>query len=379
VDYRGLHSVACGRCIPTRRFSRLRATRSLRRSTTARSGCARRECGATPSADFTFGAGKIIVAAAVTLPLGITQSKEYAELEWPIDIAIAVVWLVIFGGNFLMTLIHRRERHMYVALWFYIATIVTVALLHVFNNLVLPSSLVPKLSDLCGRPRCLYAVVVWSQRGRVLLDDSVSGVDVLLPAQGSRTPGVQLQAEHHSLLVVGLYLHLGWAAPPALHVAAGVGQHAGDAVQLDAVDAQLGRHDQWPADAPRCLAQGGGRPNSEVLRGRCHVLWHEHFEGPMLSIKSVNALSHYTDWTIAHVHSGALGWNGFMTFGMLYWLLPRLFQTKLWSQIDELALLDRHDRHSAVHHSDLCGWPDARPDVARYRSRNGTIDVPRLY
>ncbi len=92
----------------------------------------------------------IIVAAAVTLPLGITQSKEYAELEWPIDIAIAVVWLFIFGGNFLMTLIHRRERHMYVALWFYIATIVTVALLHVFNNLVVPTSYFHSFSIYAG-------------------------------------------------------------------------------------------------------------------------------------------------------------------------------------------------------------------------------------
>ena len=98
----------------------------------------------------------IIVAAAVTLPLGITQSKEYAELEWPIDIAIAVVWLVIFGGNFLMTLINRRERHMYVALWFYIATIVTVALLHVFNNLVVQrlGSTATRSTQVCKMHSC---------------------------------------------------------------------------------------------------------------------------------------------------------------------------------------------------------------------------------
>ncbi len=218
----------------------------------------------------------IIVAAAITLPLGITQSKEYAELEWPIDIAIAVVWLFIFGGNFLMTLVHRRERHMYVALWFYIATIVTVALLHVFNNLVIPTGLVSQLSDLRGRARRLYAVVVRAQCGGLLFDDALPGPDVLLPTQGGGAPGIQLQAEHHSLLVAGLYLHLGRSAPLALHLTARVGQHVGNVVQFDAVDAQLGWHDQWSADPAWCVAQGGCRPDSEVLRGGRDILWHEY-------------------------------------------------------------------------------------------------------
>ncbi len=187
----------------------------------------------------------IIVAAAVTLPLGITQSKEYAELEWPIDLAIAVVWLGFFGVNFLMTLINRRERHMYVALWFYIATIVTVAVLHVFNNLVFPLGL--------GKSYSIYAGVQdafmqwWYGHNAVafFLDHAVPGVDVLLSAQSGQPTGLQLQAIDHSLLVVGLHLHLGRTAPPALHGACPNGlRHVGDVVQLDAVDAILGRDDQ---------------------------------------------------------------------------------------------------------------------------------------
>ena len=143
----------------------------------------------------TSGAGSsIIVAAAITLPLGITQGKEYAELEWPIDLAIAVVWVGFFGVNFFMTLAKRRERHMYVALWFYIATIVTVTVLHVFNSLVDPGRAVQELLDLRRRAGRLHAVVVRPQRRGVLPDHAVPGADVLLPAQGGGAAGLQLPA-----------------------------------------------------------------------------------------------------------------------------------------------------------------------------------------
>lgn len=162
----------------------------------------------------------IIVSAAITLPLGISQGKEYAELEWPIDIAIAVVWLFIFGGNFLMTLIKRRERHMYVALWFYIATIVTVALLHVFNNLVLPSGLFHGYSIYAGVQDAFMQWWYGHNAVAFFSHHTLLGIDVLLPSESSRASGVQLQVEHYSLLVVGFHLHLGWSSPPALHVVA---------------------------------------------------------------------------------------------------------------------------------------------------------------
>ncbi len=151
---------------------------------------ARRGCSPTRSAGSTSGAGRpIIVAAAITLPLGFTQAKEYAELEWPIDIAIAVVW-VVFAVNFFGTLVKRRERHLYVAIWFYIATIVTVAMLHIFNNLSIPAGLFKSYSHLRRRAGRVHAVVVRAQRGGLLPDDAVPRADVLLPAQGGRAAGL---------------------------------------------------------------------------------------------------------------------------------------------------------------------------------------------
>ena len=273
----------------------------------------------------------IIVAAAITLPLGITQSREYAELEWPIDIAIAIVWLLIFGGNFLMTLIHRRERHMYVALWFYIATIVTVALLHVFNNLVVPTSWFHGYSIYAGVQDAFMQWWYGHNAVAFFLTTPFLGLMYyFLPKAAERPVFSYKLSIIHFWSLVFIYI---WAGPHHLHYTS-LPEWANTLGMLFSLML-------W-------MPSWGGMINGLLtLRGAWHKVATDPilkffvvgvtfygmstFEGPLLSIKSVNALSHYTDWTIAHVHSGALGWNGFMAFGMLYWLLPRLYQTKLWS------------------------------------------------
>lgn len=273
----------------------------------------------------------IIVAAAVTLPLGITQSKEYAELEWPIDIAIAVVWLFIFGTNFLMTIVNRRERHLYVALWFYIATIVTVAVLHVFNNLVVPTGLLKSYPIYAGVQDAFMQWWYGHNAVAFFLTTPFLGLMYyFLPKAADRPVFSYKLSIIHFWSLVFIYI---WAGPHHLHYTA----LAGWASSLGMVFSLMLWMPSW-----------GGMINGLLtLRGAWHKVAADPvlkffvvgitfygmstFEGPMLSIKSVNGLSHYTDWTIAHVHAGALGWNGFMAFGMLYWMLPRIFQTKLWS------------------------------------------------
>jgi len=273
----------------------------------------------------------IIVSAACTLPFGITQSKEYAELEWPIDIAIAVVWVVFFGVNFFMTLKHRRERHMYVALWFYIATIVTVAVLHVFNNLVIPAGMLHSYSIYAGVQDAFMQW--WYGHNAVaffLTTPFLGFMYYFLPKAADRPVFSYRLSIVHFWSLVFLYI---WAGPHHLHYTA-----------LPAWASSLGMLFSLMLWMP---SWGGMINGLLTLRGAWHKVAADHvlkffvvgitfygmstFEGPMLSIKSINALTHYTDWTIAHVHGGTLGWNGFMTFGMLYWLLPRLFQTPLWS------------------------------------------------
>ncbi len=274
----------------------------------------------------------IIVAAAVTLPLGITQSKEYAELEWPIDLAIAAVWLGFFGGNFLMTLWNRRERHMYVALWFYIATIVTVTVLHVFNNLVVPIGLGKSYSVYAGVQDALMQWWYGHNAVAFFLTTPFLGLMYyFLPKAAERPVFSYKLSIIHFWSLVFIYI---WAGPHHLHYTA--------LPEWASTFGMLFSLMLW-------MPSWGGMINGLLtLRGAWNKVTSDPilkffvvgltfygmstFEGPMLSIKSVNALSHYTDWTIAHVHSGALGWNGFMTFGMIYWLMPRLFQTKLWSK-----------------------------------------------
>ncbi|WP_428939579.1 cytochrome-c oxidase, cbb3-type subunit I [Fontivita pretiosa] len=276
----------------------------------------------------------IIVSAALTLPFGITQSKEYAELEWPIDIAIAVVWVGFFGVNFFMTLARRRERHMYVAIWFYIATIVTVAVLHVFNNLV-----VPVFSGTLVKSYPIYAGVQdafmqwWYGHNAVaffLTTPFLGMMYYFLPKAAERPVFSYRLSIIHFWSLVFIYI---WAGPHHLHYTA-LPDWASTLGMLFSIML-------W-------MPSWGGMINGLLtLRGAWHKVAVDPvlkffvvavtfygmatFEGPLLSVKSVNALSHYTDWTIAHVHGGALGWNALLAFGMMYWLMPRLFQTKIWS------------------------------------------------
>lgn len=288
----------------------------------------------------------IIVCAALTLPLGITQGKEYAELEWPIDLMIAVVWLGFFGTNFFMTLIKRRERHMYVALWFYIASIVTVTILHVFNNLSLPYALGQVLTGHAPTKEGfikswpVYAGIQdafmqwWYGHNAVaffLTTPFLGLMYYFLPKAAERPVYSYRLSIVHFWTLVFMYI---WAGPHHLHY-----------TSLPAWASTLG----MIFSVMLWMPSWGGMINGLLtLRGAWNKVAEDPilkffvvgitfygmstFEGPMLSIKSVNSLSHYTDWTIAHVHAGALGWNGFMTFGMMYWLLPRLFQTPLWSK-----------------------------------------------
>ncbi len=289
----------------------------------------------------------IILSAVLTLPFGITQGKEYAELEWPIDIAIAVVWLGFFGGNFFMTLIHRRERHLYVALWFYIATIVTVTMLHVFNNLWVPAGLVYLFqygempsAELALKSYPVYAGVQdalmqwWYGHNAVaffLTTPFLGMMYYFLPKAAERPVFSYKLSIIHFWSLVFIYI---WAGPHHLHYTA-LPEWASTVGMVFSIML-------W-------MPSWGGMINGLMtLRGAWHRVATDPilkffvvgitfygmatFEGPLLSIKSVNSLSHYTDWTIAHVHAGVLGWNGFMTFGMLYWMMPRLFQAELYSK-----------------------------------------------
>ncbi|MBI3880538.1 MAG: cytochrome-c oxidase, cbb3-type subunit I [Verrucomicrobia bacterium] len=272
----------------------------------------------------------IIVSAAVTLPLGLTTSKEYAELEWPIDIAIALVW-VIFTVNLFGTIIKRREKHIYVAIWFYIATALTVALLHIVNSLEVPAGWFKSYPLYAGVQDAL--VQWWYAHNAVAFFLTTSYLGMMyyfLPKAAERPVFSYRLSIIHFWALIFIYI---WAGPHHLLYTA-----------LPDWAQSLGMVFSIMLVAP---SWGGMLNGLLTLRGAWHKLREEPMlkfmvvaltaygmatlEGPMLSIKSVNALSHYTDWTIAHVHTGALGWNGFLTFSVLYWLFPRLYNTKLHS------------------------------------------------
>jgi cytochrome c oxidase cbb3-type subunit I/II len=273
----------------------------------------------------------IIVSAALTLPFGFTQAKEYAELEWPIDIAIAVVW-VAFAVNFFGTLLRRRERHLYVALWFYIASIVTVAILHIFNNLSVPADFLKSYSIYAGVQDAFMQWWYGHNAVAFFLTTPFLGLMYYFMPKAAEGPvfSYKLSILHFWSLVF-MYI---WAGPHHLHYTA-----------LPEWASTIGMLFSVMLWAP---SWGGMINGLLTLRGAWHKVAQDPilkffvvgvtaygmstFEGPMLSIKSVNALAHYTDWVIAHVHTGALGWNGFMTFGMVYWLLPRVFQAPVFSK-----------------------------------------------
>lgn len=272
----------------------------------------------------------IIVSAALTLPLGITTGKEYAELEWFIDIAIAVVW-VIFGINMMGTIIKRREKHIYVAIWFYIATFFTVALLHVVNSIELPISLFKSYSVFAGVQDAL--VQWWYGHNAVaffLTTPYLGLMYYFMPKAANRPVFSYRLSIVHFWALIFIYI---WAGPHHLLYTS----LPDWAQSLGTVFSIMLIAPSWGGMLNGLLTLRGAwdrvrqDPILKFMVVAVTAYGMSTFEGPLLSLKSVNALSHYTDWTIAHVHVGALGWNGLLTFGILYWLIPRLFNTKLYS------------------------------------------------
>ena len=276
-------------------------------------------------ATFTFwGWQAVIVAAAITLPLGMTQSKEYAELEWPIDVLIAVVWIayaIVFFG----TLATRRVKHIYVANWFYAAYILTVALLHIVNSLAIPVSFSKSYSVYAGN---VDAMVQWwyghNAVGFFLTAGFLGIMYYFVPKQANRPIYSYRLSVVHFWALISIYM---WAGPHHLHY-----------TTLPDWAQSLGMVFSLMLLAP---SWGGMINGIMTLSGAWHKLRTDPilkfmivslsfygmstFEGPMMSIKTVNALSHYTDWTIGHVHSGALGWVAMISVGAIYALVPKLF------------------------------------------------------
>ncbi len=273
----------------------------------------------------------IILGAVITLPMGFTSSKEYAELEWPFDIAITLIW-VAFGANMIWTIIIRRVQHMYVAIWFYIATFVTVAMLHIFNSLELPISFMKSYSAYSGVQDAL--VQWWYGHNAVaffLTTPYLGLMYYFVPKAANRPVYSYRLSIIHFWALIFLYI---WAGPHHLLY-----------TSLPEWAQSLGTVFSVMLIAP---SWGGMLNGLLTLRGAWDKVRDDAvlkfmvvaitaygmstFEGPLLSLKNVNIISHFTDWTIAHVHVGGLGWNGMLTFGMLYWLFPKMWKTELYSK-----------------------------------------------
>ncbi|MBB1384864.1 cytochrome-c oxidase, cbb3-type subunit I [Pseudoalteromonas sp. SG45-5] len=273
----------------------------------------------------------VIVLAVITLPLGITSSKEYAELEWPIDILIAVVW-IIYAIVFFGTLIKRKVSHIYVANWFYAGFIITVAVLHIVNSMAVPVSLTKSYSIYAG---AVDAMVQWwyghNAVGFLLTAGFLGMMYYFVPKQAGRPVYSYRLSVVHFWALISLYI---WAGPHHLHYTA-----------LPDWTQSLGMVMSIILFVP---SWGGMINGIMTLSGAWHKLRTDPvlrflvvslsfygmstFEGPMMAIKSVNALSHYTDWTIGHVHSGALGWVAMISIGAIYHLIPALFaQGRMYS------------------------------------------------
>lgn len=272
----------------------------------------------------------IIVAAAVTLPLGITTSKEYAELEWPIDIAITLIW-VVFGINMFGTIIKRRERHMYVAIWFYIATFITVAVLHVVNSFGLPVSFFKSYSWYAGVQDAL--VQWWYGHNAVafFLTTPYLGLMYYFMPKAAERPvySYRLSIVHFWALIF-IYI---WAGPHHLLYTSlpNWAQSLGVAFSVMLIAPSWGGMINGLLTLRGAWDRVRDDVNLKFMVVAVTAYGMATFEGPMLSLKNVNAIAHFTDWIVAHVHVGALGWNGFLTFGILYYLIPRLFKTELFS------------------------------------------------
>ncbi|MBF0140843.1 MAG: cytochrome-c oxidase, cbb3-type subunit I [Magnetococcales bacterium] len=280
---------------------------------------------------FTFwGWNLVIVLAVITYPLGLTQGKEYAETIWPIDILITVVWVAYFI-NFVGTLAKRKEKHIYVANWFFLAFIITVAMLHIVNNLAIPVNLTDSYSIY---PGVQDAMIQWwyghNAVGFFLTAAFLGLMYYFVPKQAERPVYSYRLSIVHFWALAFLYI---WAGPHHLHYTA-----------LPDWASTLGA----TFSIMLLLPSWGGMINGIMtLSGAWHKLRTDPilrffiislsfygmstFEGPMMSIKTVNALSHYTDWSIGHVHSGALGWVAMVSFGAIYHLVPKLWGTQTWS------------------------------------------------
>ncbi len=272
----------------------------------------------------------IIVAAALTLLAGYTTGKEYAELEWPIDIAITLIW-VVFGINMFGTILKRRESHLYVAIWFYIATWVTVAMLHIVNSFEIPVTFLKSYSWYAGVQDAL--VQWWYGHNAVAFFLTTPYLGIMyyfLPKAANRPVYSYRLSIIHFWALIFIYI---WAGPHHLLYTA----LPDWAQSLGVVFSVMLIAPSWGGMLNGLFTLRGAWDKVRedpilkfmVVAITCYGM--ATFEGPMLSLKNVNAISHFTDWTIAHVHVGALGWNGFLTFGILYWIIPKIFNTPLYS------------------------------------------------
>jgi len=277
-----------------------------------------------------WGWQSIILAAAITLPLGLTTSKEYAELEWPIDIAITLIW-VVFGINMIGTILRRREQHMYVAIWFYIATFVTVAVLHVVNSFEMPVNLFKSYSFYAGVQDAL--VQWWYGHNAVAFFLTTPFLGLMyyyLPKAANRPVYSYRLSIIHFWSLIFIYI---WAGPHHLLYTS----LPDWAQSLGTVFSIMLIAPSWGGMLNGLLTLRGAwdRVREDVVLKFFVVAVTAYgmatLEGPLLSLKNINAIAHFTDWIVAHVHVGGLGWNGFLIFGMLYWLVPKMWDTKIYS------------------------------------------------
>jgi cytochrome c oxidase cbb3-type subunit I/II len=273
----------------------------------------------------------IIVSAVITLPLGLTSSHEYAELEWPIDIAITLIW-VVFGINMFGTIFKRRERHLYVAIWFYIATFVTIAVLHIVNSFQLPVSMFKSYMVYAGVQDAL--VQWWYGHNAVaffLTTPYLGMMYYFLPKMANRPIYSYKLSILHFWSLIFIYI---WAGPHHLLYTPlpGWAQSLGVAFSIMLIAPSWG----GMINGLLTLRGAWDKVREDVILKFMVVGLTAYgmatFEGPMLSLKQINSIAHFSDWIVAHVHVGALGWNGFLTFAILYWLIPRIYKTELYSK-----------------------------------------------
>ncbi len=279
----------------------------------------------------------VIVAAVITLPMGLTQSKEYAELEWPIDILLTIVW-VAYGVVFFGTIAKRRVSHIYVANWFYAAFIITTALMHIVNNLALPVDVFKSYSIYTGSVDAM--VQWWYGHNAVAFFLTVGFLAMMyyfIPKQAEGPVYSYRLSIVHFWALISIYM---WAGPHHLHYTA-----LPDWLQsIGMVFSLILLAPSWGGMINGMMTLAGAwhklrtDPVLKFMLVALSFYGMSTFEGPMMSIKTVNALSHYTDWTIGHVHSGALGWVGFITIGSLYCLIPRLMGEKLMYSVKAVDL-----------------------------------------